>query len=251
MIKIACASCKKSVEIADFLSAATQPCPHCGRLVIGGGDPQTPSTTSPPWVPDRPPGPFLRLLNLVCGDNPLGLRTLLFGTRVVLSRREIDHLPAVCMRCGAPAERAVRKSFVDPRASNWSVMTNTPDRWSANALLRDPNNQAREPWVTIEIPLCRVHAHHFVLQNVSIYLSLTGFFGGAVWMALTSDRVQTAFVAMPIFIVSAVLLGWYLMSRGIRAGHFFDEYVEIWGVSPAFVQALVEHRAARLNKDTF
>src|SRR5262245_29774085 len=110
MIKIDCAACHESVEVTDLLSAGQQPCPHCGRFVIGGGDPKAPAATTPAWQ-DPPPRGFLRFVNWVAGDNPMGLRTAFFGERVVLSRREVDHLPAVCMRCGADADRVVRKSF--------------------------------------------------------------------------------------------------------------------------------------------
>lgn len=250
-MKIACASCKEPVEVEDFLSAGQQPCPHCGRFVIGGGDPKAAAGTSPAWEEHPPAGPGLRLLNWVAGDNPLGLRTFLFGERVVLSRREVDHLPTVCMRCGAPAERAVRKSFVDPRASDWSQMTNTPDTYTPGAWMRDAPNMPREPWVTFDIPLCKAHAHHFVWQTLSIYPSVAGFFGAAMWMGVMRDKSQAALVAVPVAGVSAILLAWSILSRGIRAGKFFDEYLEIWGVSPLFIRALAEHRAARLNKDSF
>jgi hypothetical protein len=243
MMRIPCASCRESVEIADFLSAAAQPCPHCGRFIIGGGDPQ--EAQGPAWIPTQPVGSFSRLANFVCGDDPLGLRTFFFGHRVVLSRRELDHLPAVCMRCGEPAEFGVRKSFVDRRASGWSQLTNTPDTLSP---LRDAPNQPREPWVTIEIPLCREHSRHFVGQNLLCYLCLVGFFGAALWMAMMPTG---ALVAVPMAAVSAVLALWYIGSRGIRAGKFFDEYLELFGVSPAFARALAEHRTARLNKDAF
>ena len=248
MIKIECASCRESVEVATSWRRAAVPA--CGRFVIGGGDPKATASATSPWGGSAA-GRFMRLLNWVAGDNPLGLRTVFFGCRVVLSRREVDHLPNVCMRCGAVAERGVRRSFVDPRASDWSQLTNTPDTLSPGAWMRDAPNQPREPWVTFDIPLCKAHAHHFVWQNLSVYLCVAGFVGAAAWIAMASDKNQAAVVAIPIAAVSAVLTAWCVGSRGICAGNFFDEYVEIWGVSPLFIRALAEHRAARLNKDAF
>lgn len=41
MMNITCAGCGRTVAIDTPLSAAQHPCPHCGRLVIGGGFPGT------------------------------------------------------------------------------------------------------------------------------------------------------------------------------------------------------------------
>jgi hypothetical protein len=247
MMHIQCASCKQSVEIEDFLTAAKQPCPHCGRFIIGGGDPQTPPSDRPAWEPPPARGPFMRLLNFVCGNNPLGLRTALFGQRVVLDRREVSHLPAVCMKCGAPTDRVVPKSFVDQRASGWSQLTNTPDTLTAEAMARTPGNQPLGPWVTIDVPLCSTHARQFVWQNLWIYLGIVGIVAAIGWTAIApaADRV---FVMLPVTIMVVLIA---IGCRGIRAGRFFDVYVEIWGVSPRFIHALAEHRTARLNKDAF
>jgi hypothetical protein len=247
MMHIQCASCKQSVEIEDLLAAAKQPCPHCGHFIVGGGDPQTSPSDRPAWEPAPARGPFMRLLEFVCGDNPLGLRTLLYGERVILDRRELSHLPAVCMKCGAPADRVVPKSFVDQRASGWSQLTNTPDPLSAEAWTRPPNNQPLEPWVTIEVPLCQVHAYQFVWQNLWIYLGIVGIVAAIAWTVIAPAQ-HRVFITIPITIMVVLIA---IACRGIRAGKFFDVYVEIWGVSPRFIRALAEHRTARLNKDAF
>ncbi len=39
MIRLSCSSCGQTVEVASMIAAGSQPCPACGRLIIGGGVP--------------------------------------------------------------------------------------------------------------------------------------------------------------------------------------------------------------------
>lgn len=50
MIHLKCAGCGEPVEVESLIAAGSQPCPHCGRLIIGGGTPR------PAGAPDAPVG---------------------------------------------------------------------------------------------------------------------------------------------------------------------------------------------------
>lgn len=245
-MKIACAHCKATVEVEDLLGAAQQACPHCGHFVMGGGDAKAPPASVPPWEAEPPRGPLLRFLNWALGNNPFGLRTLFMGERVILKRGEMERLPAVCMRCGAPATRCLRRSFLDRRASDIAAVTNCPDPWLANG-----NNRRHEPWVQVDVPLCDRHAYHFFVQNLVIYLAVIGIVGSGAGAVVWKNNDVAAQLAIPLMALTILASLACLFMRGIRAGSFFDEYVEIWGVSPVFVRALAEQRQERLNKDVF
>lgn len=168
--------------------------------------------------------------------------------RLELCRDELEEgLPAVCMRCGAPATVYVRKRF----------------HWGPNWLYWVP-----EPFflllpfaartLKIETPFCPRHRRHWFWRNVVHYGFGVILF--AVWITalLLSPRqgqprndvaaglLAAAFIGLVIWVFPAAIL--YV--SGIKTTRITKEAIWLSKLSPEFVDAVISGRMLREKLDS-
>ena len=51
-MNVACSHCGKPIEVTSLLEAGQQPCPSCGHIIIGGGDPSPAGASTNSGVDD-------------------------------------------------------------------------------------------------------------------------------------------------------------------------------------------------------
>jgi hypothetical protein len=173
-----------------------------------------------------------------------------------LSRAETTKegaLPAVCMRCGAPATRTVTR-----------FRTNQVQGGTSSSLLADllgflfaaAVNAMNEPCEhTVHVPLCDRHVKHWSLwTTVTITVIFLCFAPGiAWWMWSFVNNPSGSMWADPVLVpllLSAGVLGlvafWVYSHRNgpIRLKDLTRESVTVTGVSPRFIEAVMAARDA-------
>ena len=158
-------------------------------------------------------------------------------------------LPPVCVRCGADADRTVRKAFSwYPPWVNVLILAGLLP-WLVVVLLMTKR-------MTVYAPVCDEHKNHWLVRGLVSNgaailgtVALIGLICGGILVA-DNNRANADFamygvvggiaVFVPLLIVAVVV------SKGtIRATEITDEEIRLTGVADAFIDAVEDEREAR------
>src|SRR5262249_18219222 len=106
LVQVACKHCGKSVEVADLLAAAEQPCPHCGLpLLDDKAALMSPSRPARGWT-----------ARLIRWTKPLVRLSDWFNGRGILITPDeaMCPPPMVCVQCGATATDVIQGAVEKP-----------------------------------------------------------------------------------------------------------------------------------------
>jgi hypothetical protein len=133
---------------------------------------------------------------------------------------EITGLPRVCMRCGAPATRTRSINFQD---TIWRRQR-------------------------VAVPLCEKHWYYARLSRVIRFFCAGTFLVG--WSFLTwmrtilswKEQQLVEWLVWCVFLVIVVVqwVSWYVLPSSIRPEKITNTYIELTGVAPQFVAAVVQ-----------
>jgi hypothetical protein len=147
---------------------------------------------------------------------------------ITLSVGDINGLPRVCMKCGHAATCV--------RDARFSVRYFQGQSGNVRHYL--------DRSVTVPVPLCDRHRHHWLMRYLLIGLSLPllSVLAAGLNVLLSPFRgFNPGGVCCPVLIVWAVFA--VVVYHGvIRAQDIFERSITLKGVSPAFVEAVEEQR---------
>ena len=150
-------------------------------------------------------------------------------------------LPPVCAKCGAGAsgETAVPFRWYQPGQAGLLVVC-----WPAALAILHYGSRKRDA----SMPVCPRHAGTWNWGNSVLLFSIaaTATFLVAIGVSLTGRHAGNfpagVFVALKLFIIAGVFGGVALRSRGVYPTALTAVGVELTGLAPAFVEAVVAAR---------
>jgi hypothetical protein len=140
--------------------------------------------------------------------------------QVVLSRQDAEtgYLPAICIRCGAPANHQVRKEW------------------------QDDGHRKVQSWLVA--PLCFEHRNHWraraAITGLSLYLFLG--LGLASWTIVPWEPKWVLLLPPVVGLALWSGLTFWLHQTSIRILQIDESNVTLSGVAPDFVESLYKHR---------
>lgn len=157
--------------------------------------------------------------------------------QIKLYAYEVESLPPVCMRCGAPCDDVVKKKFSWYPSWVWVLIL-------ANLIVVIIVASILTRRMTVLAPLCREHRNHWTLRSNMI---VGGFFtiilAGAMGL-LFGPNEFAGFLCLGMF---GVLLLWVIVAIGsfetsIHPSEITDDGITLERVAPGFIDALEQQR---------
>jgi hypothetical protein len=173
--------------------------------------------------------------------------------RIRLGRFEVSEgqLPAVCMRCGEPAERQVHKQF--SWHPPWVILIILAGLLPYVILALILTKR-----MTIRAPMCQLHRGHWWKRQLFItggFLALLVLLGVCIFFAvdvnakLTQSQTGFLFLGWSLLFLIYLIAALVVQYTSIRPKEITDTSISLTGVAPAFVSELRVFRAEQWEQD--
>jgi hypothetical protein len=229
LLHVNCKHCGKSVEVADLLASAEQPCPSCGKPLLDDQAPVNDQTIHA----TRSTGAWAQRLNR--WTRPLQKLSDWWNGTGVLIRRDEAMLPPpkVCIVCGAPATHVVQVA-----AEIQGIYLGTPQFLHMLAPYCEKHYRVSRSGVAVGLVI-------FLILLAALVVSWLRPYFREEWGV--SINPIAVLIAMFVGCVATLLL-WQYWFGGVYFLAHGDEYIEAQSACPEYIRALEELRATRLEK---
>jgi hypothetical protein len=164
--------------------------------------------------------------------------TVSHGSRtvVVLSRRQVDNLPSVCICCGANAVTTRKRTF----------------RWTSGidkfidyflAVFRIITIRWNVPNITVQVPLCQSHKHYWSRRLLLLLAGIVLFAFIGLLGAFMEQSPNRAAIEFILGVLAFVFFGWLVVFlvvrfRTIKVKRIDAEGITLNNVAREFAEAV-------------